>query len=287
MAARGDWAAPLRLVASELAWTDLTVANLECALTHRFAPPDDPYTLRFLSFPEAITGLQLSGIDAVSLANNHSMDFGPLALADTRQALAEAGILSFGAGEDLAAALAPAELALGSSRVALLGFDGISADWYGATPTTAGTAPLLPDLVERAIRDAARRADIVIPFFHWGVEYTLVPTETQRALAYLALDSGATLVVGSHPHWVQGIEWYHDKPIFYSLGNFVFDQEWSSETKQGLILHLWFAGTRLARYQLVPVVIEEFHRPRLATTSEALTILARVRESSRRLRSSV
>lgn len=92
MIARRDWQAPFRHIASELSWADLTIANLECALTRRYPPPEDPYTLRFLSYPDALAGLQLAGIDAVSLANNHSMDFGWLALQDTKEALAAAGI---------------------------------------------------------------------------------------------------------------------------------------------------------------------------------------------------
>ncbi|MCX2725961.1 CapA family protein [Thermomicrobium sp. 4228-Ro] len=278
-----DWQAPFRDVADELARSDLTIGNLECALSDRFPPPDDPYTMRFLTFPRAVDGLTLAGIDAVSLANNHSMDFGADALRDTQAALDRAGISWFGAGDDLRQASEPAVLRVGNVTIALLGFDGISAQWSGATETTAGTAPLEPEIVATAIRRAADCADIVIPYFHWGVEYTLIPTETQRRIAHLAIDSGATLVVGSHPHWVQGIEWYRGRPIFYSLGNFVFDQEWSFETKQGLILHLWFSGAELRRYHLVPVIIQDYHRPRLARSDEASVILRRVRESSQAL----
>ena len=285
MIARRDWQAPFRHIASELSWADLTIANLECALTRRYPPPEDPYTLRFLSYPDALAGLQLAGIDAVSLANNHSMDFGWLALQDTKEALAAAGIASFGAGVDIQSALEPAILGARTATVALLGFDGVSADWYGATDESPGTAPLDPELVQHAISAAANQATIVIPFFHWGVEYTLVPTPFQREIARLAIDAGATLVVGSHPHWVQGVEWYRGRPIFYSLGNFVFDQEWSPETKQGLLLHLWFRNSDLMRYELVPVIIEDYHRPRLATEAEATIILRRVQESTRALRS--
>ena len=283
MAARGDWVAPFRSIASELSWADLTVVNLECALTRRFQPPADPYTLRFMSFPDAIAGLALSGVDAVSLANNHSMDFGYVAVQDTMKVCQKTGIKTFGAGDNLAAAVRPAVFQIGSTRIALLGFDGVSTDWYGARENAPGTAPLRADIVEHAIRVASQQADVVIPFFHWGVEYTLVPTAHQREIARRAIDAGATVVVGSHPHWVQGVEWHRDRPIFYSLGNFVFDQEWSLETKQGLILHLWLSDAELIRYELVPVLIEDYHRPRLARGEEAQAILQRVRESSRLL----
>lgn len=283
MTTTGDWSAPFRAVAAELREADLTIGNLECALSDRFPPPADPYTLRFLTATRAIEGLLLAGIDAVSLANNHSIDFGWSAMQDTQAVLATAGIRYFGAGESLQHAIRPAILDLGHQRLALLGFDGIAASWYGATETTPGTAPLDPTIVEEAVNLAKGQADLVIPFFHWGIEYTLVPTDEQRRLARRAIDAGATLVIGSHPHWVQGVEWYRDRPIFYSLGNFVFDQEWSAETKQGLILRLWFRGTRLVRYEFRPVVIEQYHRPRPASETEAAVILERVRRSSAHL----
>lgn len=212
------------------------------------------------------------------------MDFGPLALLDTIQVLEQVGIGHFGAGETLTQAVQPPFLQLGSARVAFLGFDGIAASWYGTTSTTPGTAPLDADLVIASVEAAKREADIVIAFFHSGIEYTLVPTQQQRELAHRTIDAGATLVVGSHPHWVQGVEWDQGRPIFSSLGNFVFDQEWSLETKQGLIRRLWFAGSTLRRYQLVPVLIENYHRPRLARGDEAITIAKRIRAPSQQIR---
>jgi poly-gamma-glutamate synthesis protein (capsule biosynthesis protein) len=119
--------------------------------------------------------------------------------------------------------------------------------------------------VAENVASAAKQADIVIPFIHWGVEYILTPTDEQRGVARPASDAGATIVVGSHPHRVQGIEEHRGRPIVYSLGSFVFDQDWSAETKQGLIMHLVFQGPRLAALRLVPVVIENFYQPRIAT----------------------
>ncbi|MCS7051666.1 MAG: CapA family protein, partial [Thermomicrobium sp.] len=127
MSTRSDWASPFRLVAEELRWSDLTIGNLECALTDRYAAPSDPHTLRFLTLPRAVEGLQLAGIDAVSLANNHSLDFGWLALEDTRRTLDGVGIRTFGVGDYLEEALDPVFLHAGTALVALLGFDGIAA----------------------------------------------------------------------------------------------------------------------------------------------------------------
>jgi poly-gamma-glutamate synthesis protein (capsule biosynthesis protein) len=279
----GDWAAPFRRVAPLLAGADLTLANLECALTASFSPPDDPYTMRFMSSPAAVEGLLLAGIDAVSLANNHSMDFGPVGLRDTIAVLDAQSIAHVGAGENLADARRPAVLALGGAKVALLGYDGVSGAWYGAGDNRPGTAPLDPALLVEDVAAATELAEVVVPFFHWGLEYTPGPTPEQRHLARLAVDAGATLVLGAHPHWVQGIECYQGKPIFYSLGNFVFDQEWSTETKQGVVLRLYFEGSRLLGFVLEPVIIEDFHRPRLARDDERLAVLERIRASSQEL----
>lgn len=276
----GDWAAPFRAVAPLLAGADLTVADLECALTSSFAPPDDPFTMRFMTFPQAVEGLLLAGIDAVSLANNHSMDFGAQGMRDTLAILQAHGIAHCGIGETLAEARRPALLDVAGTTIALLGYDGISGAWYGAGEDWPGTAPLTVEYVIEDVSAAAGLADIVIPFFHWGIEYTLLPTEEQRRIARAAIDAGATLVLGSHPHWLQGFEFYRGKPIFYSLGNFVFDQEWSLETKQGVILRLRFSGARLLTFSLEPVMIEDYHRPRPAHDQERVVMLQRIRSSS-------
>mgnify|MGYP001127086822 CR=1 FL=1 len=279
----GDWAAPFRLVASVLADADLTVANLECALTSSFSPPEDPYTMRFMSVPKAVEGLLLAGIDVVSLANNHSMDFGPVGLRDTIAVLDAHGIAHIGAGETLAVARRPAVFDISGTQVAILGFDGVSAGWYGARASGPGTVPLEPELLKEDVAAAAELADVVVPFFHWGIEYTPGPTQEQQRLARVAIDAGATLVLGSHPHWVQGFEFYEGRPIFYSLGNFVFDQEWSMETKEGVILRLHFEGARLLSFALDPVIIEDFHRPRLAGDEERRVVLERIRAASQQL----
>lgn len=276
----GDWSAPFRAVAPLLAEADLTIADLECALTDSFAPPDDPYTMRFMTYPQAVEGLLLAGIDAVSLANNHSMDFGPQGMRDTLATLQAHGIAHCGIGETLAEARQPALLHVAGTTIALLGYDGISAAWYGAGTDWPGTAPLDPELVTEDVSAASRLADVVIPFFHWGIEYTMVPTDEQRRIARAAIDAGATLVLGSHPHWLQGFEFYRGRPIFYSLANFVFDQEWSQETKQGVILRLHFEGPRLRAFSFQPVLIEDYHRPRPADDQERVVMMRRIRSSS-------
>lgn len=281
----GDFTAPFHLVADELRAADLTIGNLECSLSDTIEPPDDPYTFSFMTFTDAVAGLELAGIDGVSQANNHSMNFGAQGMRDTLAALETAGIKHFGIGEDLTAARAPAIFEVHGLRIAFLGYDGITGDIAGAGDTWPGTAPLDVEYMVEDITAAAAQADIVIPFVHWGIEYELVPRDYQREISYRAIEAGATLVVGSHPHWVQGMEIYQGRPIVYSLGNFVFDQEWSLETKQGLIMHLVFHGPKLAGLRFVPVLIEDYYRPRIVAGDERVAILDRVWASTDELAS--
>lgn len=276
----GDYSAPFRLVADELKRADLTVVDLECTLSDTIPPPSDPYTFSFMTRTAAADGLLLAGVDAVSQANNHSMNFGAAGMRETLAALDARRIAHCGIGETLGDARRPAILTRKGRRVALLGFDGITGETAGATASAPGTSPLDLDHLLADVSAARELADIVIPFIHWGVEYTLTPTAGQRRIARRAIDAGASAVIGSHPHWVQGMEVYAGRPIVYSLGNFIFDQDWSEETKQGLILHLTFDGTRLIGLRLVPIMIENFYRPRLVEGAQALAVLDRVWQSS-------
>lgn len=121
--------------------------------------------------------------------------------------------------------------------------------------------------LESALRLAREQADFVVVSMHGGLEYSRKPTELQTDFARRAIDQGADMVIGAHPHWTQGIETYRGKYIFYSLGNFVFDQEFSPETKTGLAIrvHLQKLGgtTQLERVELHPITIENYGQPRL------------------------
>jgi poly-gamma-glutamate capsule biosynthesis protein CapA/YwtB (metallophosphatase superfamily) len=280
MVEQNDWTAPFPLVADELQRGDLTIGNLECAITDSFAPPADPSTFSFMTFTDAVEGLEFAGFHALSGANNHAMDFGVVGVQDTTEALEAAGIQHFGAGNNLEEAREPCLLEHDGVTFGFLGYDAISMHYAGATDESGGVAPMIREYVEEDIRRTRDVADVVIPYFHWGIEYTLTPTEGDRQMAHAAVDAGADLVLGGHPHWVQGMEIYNDTAIFYSTSNFVFDQEWSFETKQGFVLHLIFDGTSLAGYRVVPVLIEDFHRPRIVEDDVRATILGRFWESS-------
>ena len=194
---------------------DLVVVNLECPFTDRGAPI--PKNFNFRARPSTVQVLVDAGVRAVSLANNHLMDYGPDGVADTVATLDAAGIAHFGAGRTLAEARKPAFVEVGGIRIAFLGYLILGEKhpepavvW--ATETTAGVAGHPSDwtVVEKMVREdvaAARmQADLVIPFFHWGREGSKGPDGYQIALAKVAVESGAAAVLGSHPHVLHGME---------------------------------------------------------------------------------
>ena len=181
--------------------------------------------------PRAVDAAAEAGVDVMLTIGNHMLDCwlgcSPAeALLDTLARLEEAGIATAGAGENLSAARAPAVVevhtAHGFVRFAFLGYDSI-APWHFANPVTPGTAPLDADSVREDVRAALELADYVVVAASWGVEYTADPTAEQREIAAIAIEEGATLVIGSHPHWVQAVEHFDGALAAYSLGNFVFE----------------------------------------------------------------
>lgn len=289
----GDFARPFREIAPHLAAYDLTFANLEGNLSDTLPQPDNPNSTSFVSSPAMIEGFRLAGIDAVSLANNHSRfnseEWGAQGLLDTMDALDAADLPFFGAGRDLGEARAPLITRIKGRTIALLGVDGVTAnrevapgvengvvDFDAAAADDApGTNPFLAAQVLADIADAAGRADIVIPYFHMGREYVAVPPEWVSEAARAAIDAGATAVVTLHPHVIQGMEIYAGKPIVYSPGNFVFDQMFSVEVRSGYVLDLTLRGDRVVGLRCHGVEIEDFHQPRPMTAGEQANLMDR------------
>jgi len=238
---------------------DIAIANFENPA------PDNPSFHRsgtvFSADPRLIDGLANAGIDYVSLANNHIRDAGGAGLLQTIKNVKKRGIEVSGAGKNLAAARTPAVLEAAGTTVAILGYDTIAGS-YHATATKIGSAPLTAAIVRADVK-AARRAgaDVVIVFPHWGTEYDPTPFANQKRLARMAIDAGADMVIGNHAHWAAAMEIYEGKPIWYALGNFVFDQTWSEPTMEGITLELTFRGTELAQVRLRPHIILDKAQP--------------------------
>lgn len=208
---------------------DFAVANLEGPVTD--ARRDPVKTIDFQFDPSVIPTLKEVGLDGFSQANNHALDQGSIGFDDSRRRLQQAGFLVFG-HEVHDDEIAMATTTINDTRFAFLGFN-----------TTDN--PLDKLSAERVIKEAKASSDRVIVFMHWGTEYKNEPDPAVVDLAHWFIDQSADIVIGGHPHWYQGIASYKGHPIVYSLGNFIFDQDFSAETQQGLAVALTFQDKRI------------------------------------------
>jgi poly-gamma-glutamate capsule biosynthesis protein CapA/YwtB (metallophosphatase superfamily) len=241
---------------------DLALANMEESAPTHFS--FHRHGTVFTGDPALVAGIARAGIDVASVASTHIGDGGRAGILQTMAALTKSGIVPFGAGTNLAAARKPAIFEMGGVKVAILGYDGISSKYYGASATTTGDAPLNGSYIKADVAAArAAGAQVVIVFPHWGIEYTFGPSPSQQRLGHLMVDAGADIVIGNHPHWVQSVEIYKGKPIWYSLGNFTFDQSWSEPTLEGITLELTFRGSSLVQAWMNPHILIRAVQPNL------------------------
>ena len=233
-----DWKYPFLNIADFTSSADITFGNLEAPIVENC--PTTETGMIFCSQPDSIEGLKFAGFDVLSLANNHILNQGEFGLAQTQEILKKNQILP----------ASPNPLSIKKVNGTSFGF--LAFDLVTYPP---------PRLA--VFGEAGRAVDILIVSLHWGNEYQKQPAKSQVELAHQIIDSGAKIVIGHHPHVTQPVEEYKDGLIFYSLGNFVFDQAWSEETKKGAIAKIIFEGKKIKSYELVPIYIENFCQPRL------------------------
>jgi poly-gamma-glutamate capsule biosynthesis protein CapA/YwtB (metallophosphatase superfamily) len=240
---------------------DIAIANFENPAPNAFRYHTSGTI--FSADPALISGLAKAGIDWVGLANNHIGDAGGAGILQTIKNLKKDGIRSGGAGKDIAAARTPSLLDAGGVKVAILAYDTI-AKYYTADADSPGSARLTAKVVKADVKKArAAGADVVIVFPHWGTEYDPTPFAGEQALARASIDAGADMVIGNHAHWAAAMEVYEGKPIWYALGNFVFDQTWSELTMEGITLELTFRGSELVQARMRPHIILDKAQPNL------------------------
>lgn len=227
-----------------------------------------------------VKGLTTFNFKVISLANNHALDQGLKSLRFTRQFLDQMGIQYVGAGDDLARAWEPAVMTANGIRIAFVGASYTSYNDGGASRSVSIARMEDESLLRASMQKARSESDLVVVSMHAGNEYTRKPNRSQIAFAKAAIDAGADVVIGSHPHWIQRMEFYRGRPIFYSLGNFIFDQPWP-ETRTGLMLKVIVKKqeldeqARIDQIDMLPVLIER-GAPRLASKDEAAAILRRI-----------
>ncbi len=250
--ANHDPAGPMRGIGALFAAADIAFINLEAPFSDRGKAARSG--LIFKTDPDMIAALKLGGIDIVSTANNHARDCGGYGLAFTLDWLAKNGIAAVGTGATPEAAHAGVALERRGIRFGFLAytFDQSNGNYKD---TDERIAMLDPARAASDIRELLKRADVAIVSMHAGTEYKPLPNERQRQFARAAIDAGAKIVVGHHPHVVQPIEEYGGGVIFYSLGNLIFDQFQRAETQRGLLAEVFFAGRTLAKYNVIPVDI--------------------------------
>lgn len=247
----GDFRFPFQKIAALTKSADVAFGNLEGPLSDQGREIGNLYSFRMPV--AALEGLRGAGFDVLSLANNHIGDWGVAALTDTVARLEAAGIVPVGVtAVPGASPAAPAVVKVGNTRIAFLAFADFE-DQYRASDAAAHIAFAREETVREAVRAARTVADLVVATFHWGTEYLKEPTARQQMLAHLAIDEGADLVVGSHPHILQPLEEYRGTYIAYSLGNFVFDQGFSRDTMTGGILSVMVEDRRIVEVVLHPV----------------------------------
>jgi len=277
MESAADYRYPLFGTAEIFRRADLAFANLECPLSNKGSQIN-----MFRGKPEYVETLTYAGFNLVSLANNHILDYGVSAMLDTMEHLAAAGIVHAGVGENIFEARRPRVIEIKGVKIAFLAYTEVGEGFtytriphqWAATCELPGAAPARADYVRMDVQTARKEADLVIVSMHWGREYDHQPTDFQNALGRIAVDAGADLVIGHHPHVIQGIEFRHRGVIVYSLGNFVFDQV-TYNRRQGMILQAVMDRGGLRRINFIPTLIVQ-EQPRVATGEAGREILTQL-----------
>lgn len=235
---RKNFSYPFERVADKLLEADLVFINLENPIIKNCPFIYSGFT--FCAKPEMIEGLKKSGIDIVNLANNHSENFGKEGKIETIDRLKKEGIESTGVNNLIIKVVK-------NVKFGFLGFDFVY------------KKPKESDF--ELVRDSDKKVDVLIVGVHWGKEYEPIADNNQQEIARKLIENGADVIAGHHPHWVQNIERINNKPVYYSLGNFVFDQMWSEKTKEGLLVELVFEEKEIIKENLFKTYIHEEGQP--------------------------
>lgn len=264
---RGDPASPLRDLAAVLTAADIAFVNLEAPFSDRGRPVEKG--LVFKAEPDMIEALRIAGVDVVSTANNHARDQSGHGVEFTLDWLSRHGIAAAGSGRSGQEAHAGAVVTRNGMRFGFLAYTYDQSNGNHRDHDER-VAVLDPDAMRRDVAELKQRTDVVVVSMHAGYEYVPRPNLQQTDFARAAIDAGARIVVGHHPHVIQPWERYGGGVIFYSLGNLVFDQFQRVETQQGLLAEVVFAGRTLLHVGVIPVDIVRTV-PRLSSIRAALT----------------
>jgi len=238
---------------SILTSADFSMVNLENPLSSRGSMEKDKQ-FTFRGKPAYVKALESAGIDMVSLANNHVLDYGKTALMDTMKHLDDAGILYAGAGQNEDAASMPVFIDKGAVSMAVLCSSHVIpfVHWHAGKNKPGVASAYDPARLISEVASASEKADIVLVYLHWGKEMKSQPVQYQKNIARMLIDAGADLVIGSHPHIIQGLEFYKGKLIAYSLGNLVF----TNSFKETMLLSIRLSKQEMLEAHVIPCMIK-------------------------------
>ena len=274
---------PWEGVRDTLRKSDISLLNLETSIGSANIPIEDKEYV-FQSKPESIVGLINASIDGVSIANNHSMDYGKEGFLETIINLEKNGIKYSGGGRTIEEALKPAIWDVNGIKVGFLAFSRVipQMSWYATdkTPGIASGYDYYAESVAACVTQVKEQVDFLIVSTHWGKELAEHPQESDMKFAKLLIDNGADVIMGHHPHVLQGIEIYNNKPIIYSLGNFVFNSR-GFKSNSTMITNIEINKQGIIHMKIIPVEIKH-GQPSIAEGHAKEEIIQRMNDLSRR-----
>lgn len=235
---------------------DILFGNLESVISDKGYRQGSIYSFR--APPKTIEGLFYAGFNILSIANNHSFDWGVEALLDSKDRLTREGIMTTGGGFS---AYEPVFIEKDQTTFGFLAYSTIGVPGWATTETVPGIAIYSDKKLQEGIVKAKERADLIIVSIHYGKEYQKKPIKAQEEISKKAIDWGADIIIGHHPHVIQPVVEYNEGIIAYSLGNFVFDQNFSEETMTGLLLKVEIRDKKIITFDTITVKINDRFQP--------------------------
>jgi len=289
---------PFACISKYINKSDVVFANLEAPLSNE-GRPDKSKPISICGSPSGIASLIHTGISDVSLANNHSYDYGKKAILDTQRRLKEAGISFVGIGKSLNLSRQPIIKKFQGGTLAILAYNSYSTNGrYYASRIRGGVSPLEYKFIKHDIRSIKQKyADcIILISLHWGIEGSDYPTPFQRDLAHQIIKDGADLIIGHHPHVIQGVEQYGKGIIVYSLGNFCFPNVSSPHidgigfkqkrvNKESFIFQCDLTNEGIEKHKIVPIILNDHLQPEIATGAMKSKIIKQIKSLSEPLHS--
>ena len=259
MEKKQDWTYPFLQVQEVLSSADLTFGNLEGPISDKGANIGSIYSFR--ANPKSVEGLSFAGFDVVSIANNHMWDYGRAAFLDTLSILSSKQIAYVGGGENYLKAHTPVIRDVRGTKVAFLAYTNLLPPFLGRIDAAPSVAFHDSEQMTLDIIDAKKVADVVVVSFHFGEEYKTIHNAYQEKIAHTAVDAGASIVIGHHPHVIQDVEVYKGAYIAYSLGNFIFDQNFSLDTSKGMVVTITFKDKKIIDFATSTVQFNATFQP--------------------------